>query len=249
MLVAALGLGTTSGCYVQHPDFVEPENDADVTGGDGFGDSSSGDDPGTTESTGTESTGTESTGTETTGTDTAGSGTADLDAGDDGAFLPDLADMEDEVHRAFVTAAVYSGDLTEIVGADGACQAAATDADLHGVWRAIISAPGIDVRDRIVIVGPVENMNGQRVADDAEDLFDGTLQAAIEYDEYGVQQFGRAWTGSLSNGQESSDTCAAWTTSTDGAGQAGNIASVFGTWLEGSSQPCHKNERLYCVSQ
>ena len=77
---------------------------------------------------------------------------------------------------------------------------------LSTTWTAIGSTPGADARDNTgtnptVSVGvPIYNTFGQRIAVDNFDLWDGSLETPILYDETGSEAVGFAWTGSSIEG-------------------------------------------------
>ncbi len=67
------------------------------------------------------------------------------------------------------------------------CQAMAAAANLGGTWRAVMSNVSSDARDYAAIVGPVCNMNGQTVAMNKDDFWDGSLAAPLNYDQNRAQ--------------------------------------------------------------
>ncbi len=54
------------------------------------------------------------------------------------------------------------------------------------IYRAILSITGDNARDRLSVSGPVLNMHGTELASGHADLFDGSLAAAVDYDELGA---------------------------------------------------------------
>lgn len=105
-------------------------------------------------------------------------------------------------HRVFFTAEAFSADLGGLAGADALCQTAAREAGLGGAWAAIISDGDTAARDRLVVRGPIETVNGERVAQSAEDLWDGTIRVPIGVDARGERVAGQpnAWTGTDADG-------------------------------------------------
>ncbi len=79
-------------------------------------------------------------------------------------------------------------------------------------WTAIASTPTVDARDNTSTntstdgTGvPIYNLNGQLVANDYADLWDGTINAAINYTQDGTVRPGTlvsVWTGSETDGTE-----------------------------------------------
>lgn len=90
--------------------------------------------------------------------------------------------------------------------------ASAELASLSAGWSVIGSAPGVNARDNtgtnpLVETGvPIYNLAGELVAADNADLWDGTLQNAIDVDQYGAVWFGRqVLTGSIWDGTGRTD--------------------------------------------
>ncbi len=69
-------------------------------------------------------------------------------------------------------------------------------------WMAIASTPTVNAHDNAVVQGPVFNTNGNLVANDATDMWDGNIQNAILYNQFGVEENPSlaVWTGSNSDG-------------------------------------------------
>jgi hypothetical protein len=116
-------------------------------------------------------------------------------------------------------------------------------------WRAIASTASVDARDNTntnpnTSTGvPIYNLAGLRVADNYADLWNGTLDAAILYDESGIQASQPVWTGSESDG----------TAHLGGLGD-GSFAA-FGlsfttnfTWMFEESQTLGTSQRFYAIS-
>ena len=89
--------------------------------------------------------------------------------------------------------------------ADWICTYAAANVGLVANWdgvqiayQAILSAPGTNASDRIAVTAPVYNMHGDLIANNKADLWDGTLQNPILYDENGAAPTAVfvVWTGS-----------------------------------------------------
>jgi hypothetical protein len=201
---------------------------SDTGGGSGDGETSSGG--------GTGSSGTGSSGTGSSGTGSSGSG-----SGGSGAGLI-------FVHLIFVTSASYAADHGGLQAADGICQTHADGGGLPGTFVALLSSATVAARDRVTVTGTIVNMAGQIIAVDEADLWDGTLQNAVDFDENGDDGPGVTWTGTLADGSIG-ETCQDWT-STDNAlyGTQGNVRMTDAFWVE-SPDRCFKTKRLYCISQ
>ncbi len=206
--------------------------------------------------------------------DAAADGAADsaLDASGDSAAdaasdalldaAPDLApDMPwaPAEHRVFMTAQAYDADFGGIEGADDACAAAATAAGLAGTWKAIISDAEVGARDRLVIIGPIETTAGERVARDADDLWDGAIRVPIAVDARGMPPGGRpdVWSGTDADGSpdaRANSFCSDWGRADRPLGgvETGRGDLVDARWIAfyrdgASAYNCGSQARLYCI--
>lgn len=115
-------------------------------------------------------------------------------------------------------------------------------------WTAILSDPNVDAVNRFTIAGQVYNTNGDKVADDSADFWDGSLDAAIQYDEFGVAvTTNEVWSGSVSFGTWEGESCGCWDDSSD-TGWIGNASITGSPWLSSGSQNCSSTARLYGIS-
>lgn len=161
-------------------------------------------------------------------------------------------------HRIFITSSTYTGNLGGISGADSKCQTAAQNAGLLRTYKAIISDSSDEARDNLSLVGEVLNIdssgNQDTIVEFGANLWDSSLDTNIKYDEFGNFQSGRVWTGTDSDGGNTSGTlenCSNWSSSSSGVdGGVGDSTSSFGDWVEdASTQTCDNSFRLYCISQ
>jgi hypothetical protein len=142
-------------------------------------------------------------------------------------------------------------------GADWNCNVAASQSGLlpnwNGtdlVWKAILSAPGVNAIDRFDIQGPVYNTINQVVATDKVDFWDGTHSATMRYDENGASVptgTAGAWSGTVSTGTGTGTYCGGWIQQI-GNGSIGNPTATGGTWAASASRSCANTARLYCIS-
>ncbi|MEK6860963.1 MAG: DUF4215 domain-containing protein, partial [Nanoarchaeota archaeon] len=108
---------------------------------------------------------------------------------------------KEELGRVFVSSEKYTGNLGGIYGADEKCQNLALKAGLQGSWIAILSDSNIDARDRVVDPPwPLYNMRDELVAISKEDLWDGSIENPIKYDEYKGEVNDNVWTGTFPDG-------------------------------------------------
>ena len=169
-------------------------------------------------------------------------------------------------HRIFVTSTTYgisssdsfpppSGFINGPTGADWNVTMSAFDSGLLTSWNgvdlvytALLSTSTADANTRFTIAGKIYNTNDEKVADDATDFWNGSLDNAIKYDEYGVvPSTPRVWSGSLSDGNWDGFSCHDWTDSSR-LGGYGIAPSTSTFWLRLASQRCNEVSRLYGIS-
>ena len=153
----------------------------------------------------------------------------------------------------FVTNTAYTGSLGGLGGADIYCNQAASDAGLTGYYRAWLSDGSTSAATRLNHFGyKYQLVNGTDVAYGWSDLTDGSLQAAINKDEYGgtFSANTAVWTNTNSDGSGSTNHCSSWA-STLGSGGQGNIdATTGGEWTNLSIASCSTSGvHLICLEQ
>lgn len=183
------------------------------------------------------------------------------DAGPDGASdaLPPDMPRAPATHRVFMTAEAFTADFGGLAGADAACAAAAAAAGLDGVWMAILSDADTGARDRLTITGPIETTAGARVAEDADDLWDGAIRAPIAVDANGRPPGGRpdVWTGTDADGSpdaRANSFCSGWGRLDRPLGgvEIGRGDLTDARWIAfyrdgASAYACSSAARLYCI--
>jgi hypothetical protein len=179
-----------------------------------------------------------------------------------GAYIGDGTSCVGETCRrtVFATAATYPGNLGGVAGAHQKCQAAANLAGLAGTFKAWISdgseSPGQSFTHSAV---PYTLVQGTIIAQDWDDLVDGSLLAPINKTETGGVAPVLAWTGTGPDGECSFSCspadyhCLSWTTS-DGAygGMHGRTTAMDQAWTEAWSvgAACFSSGiGLYCFQQ
>lgn len=168
-------------------------------------------------------------------------------------------------HRIFVSSTLFTGDLRNdsgessgLLGAYAKCQARADAAGLGGLWRSVLSTKSATVRDNIGIVSSVvnnrkESWGGpQVVASGEQDLWDGSIQNAIGYDESGnTNSLVKPWTGTkvVKHDVESGHACDdEWLSeSNEFSGHVGKAAARSSDWINNAKQSCHTTQPLYCI--
>jgi hypothetical protein len=164
--------------------------------------------------------------------------------------------------RVFVTSETFRSDLGGLVGADAQCQRLADAAGLAGTFRAWLSDATVSVALRLTHGSTAyELVDGKRVANDWNDLTDGTLQHAIDLDERGLRMVGDSGTGCpechtvfTSTGAAgqyagAGDDCTSWLM-VGGFFTAGDTRRGDSGWtLSVTGQSCAERAHLYCFEQ
>lgn len=169
----------------------------------------------------------------------------------------------------FVTDRRYTGDLateggatTGLAGADNLCNREARAAGVDGVFKAWLSTPSENARNRIAPVGPWRLFDGRTVF--AAASFGGHPEVFPTYTASGADLlFDKApdvWTGTNEQGTltATGNTCAGWTSAlpTD-KGSFGSLNWSTGEWTDAidlptnasESRACSEKLRLYCFGQ
>lgn len=163
----------------------------------------------------------------------------------------------------FITSMLYAGSFGSAgqdaagADADALCKARGDASQLSKIkgrtWRAWVSTSSPAENAAVRIVGstgslPYRLPDETVVADNRNDLIDGTLDHAIDRDESGVAVTDSpVWTGSSSNGTLIAVNCSDWTSVAGGqTGKVGSSASVNGAWSDSMDRSCAQSARLYC---
>jgi len=172
-------------------------------------------------------------------------------------------------HIVFVTSQTYDGNLGNFSGADAKCQTAAQNAGLSGTFKAWIGGRMDDtgngggtqnVSERMThSTGPYSLTTGAKVADDWNDLTDGSLDHGIDRDENGNLVSGSVWTNTKTNGKafDHRRDCGPGGSQADVWGSAdqfesghfGNIGDTGSTWTSNTNTACTNSFHLYCFQQ
>jgi len=167
--------------------------------------------------------------------------------------------------RVFLTSTVYDGNLGGVAGADAICQARANFAGLPGTFKAWVSAgnPTAFTDPATTFIHsttPYVRVDGVVVAADWADLTDGTLDATINVDEFGVADSGDyVWTSTNLDGTHTPfqgrdfkvPDCGEWTSASPSAGAViGSNVSTGSDWTDSSFiAQCDILRHLYCFEQ
>lgn len=166
--------------------------------------------------------------------------------------VPPGLNAGDRFHLLFVTRDLRNADSADISEFNDFVSIVADSAGIGpttaGIrWFAVASTPTINARDNAFVQAPVYNMQGETLATGFDDMWDGTLSSAVNYDEYSTAIIPRhhVWTGSRSDG-------------TGKAGQElGQIAAIVigdlklsdGRWLDASASHILVDWHLYALSE
>ncbi len=161
--------------------------------------------------------------------------------------------------RVFITSTKYATNPNGVgIGqdvADTQCQSTAQAASLGGVWKAWLSYEGSSASSRIShSTIPYTGLDGLKIANNWNDLTDGSIQNPIIRDEFkNLVTNEKVWTGTKQNGDVySASTCYNWN-SKSGSGRYGIASTSYldGRWTNFNSQSCQPSStaRLYCFEQ
>ncbi len=154
---------------------------------------------------------------------------------------PALKDFRKVGRLAFVTSVFGTGNLQWWLGTSGVglervdstCKRLATEAFLPqpDTFRAWISGESTNAVDRFVNDGPWVRLDGILVAASLADLTDGTLNAPLNVNEFGVYR-GNAlvWTGTEFLGLGTPDDCDDWTSTAGWSATVGLMNRPDETW-------------------
>jgi hypothetical protein len=170
-------------------------------------------------------------------------------------------DADDTTKTVFVTFDRFTGDLGGVVGADSICQTAADGVGLDGVYRAWLSDELTNPVTRMTHhTGPYVMTTGAPIADNWDDLVDGSLRTPLNRTETGqistggdICGGGEVWTNTRFDGlRRSTEHCNGWNSSTGATSNGGNVTELSAAWTDSSACPkmsCVSLLPLYCFEQ
>lgn len=236
---------------------TDDHGDADATDADTSAtdptDATGGTDPTDPTDGDTDATTADATTTDATDATTTDAGETDTTATDDGTSTD--TGMPVETRLVFVTSTSYL-PIT-LPGASAACQSVADDAGVPGTFLAWVSYAGFEpASDFAQFDGQYVLSDGNVVADDWDDLVDGTLDHAINRDENGDLSNGiEVWTntdddGTVLVGGNSQQNCTAFTsTNVMQTARIGRTTASSDEWTDYAVQPCAVPGHFYCFEQ
>ncbi|MCM2343552.1 MAG: hypothetical protein NDJ24_03250 [Alphaproteobacteria bacterium] len=183
--------------------------------------------------------------------------TVDINLGDDVSRWKVGVPNETGTRRIFVSEA-GSGNIGGVGAADARCQAEVDAIGLGGTWIALVSEVNSATNQPALRMDfnwdTLTNMNGQTVATDWNDLWDGSIGNTINYDEVGalVSTNTAVYTGTATTGVPgaTSRDCSNWlTSSTLFTGSTGLLTATNSAWIANTTPNCSTTARLYCFEQ
>jgi len=171
--------------------------------------------------------------------------------------------FESRPRLVFASSGSYTGDLvTEaenmglgpangLEAGDMICQKMAEDAGLEGTYMAWLSDSGNSPSTRFNQSSAAYLLvTGTKVADDWDDLVDGSIDAAISKDATGANGANsNHWTGTLADGTPSAAFCQDWISSSDQDSAAWGRGAAGGTWTQQAFASCDSTLGIYCFEQ
>jgi hypothetical protein len=197
--------------------------------------------------------------------------TPDTDALSDGCAKPEVEaevvalTLTPPVKIVFVTSTTHRGDFGKFAPTGGfggfyagasICQDLADAAGLEGDYLPWLNHSGgrgpYQLFQRSSV--PYVRTDGVKIADNWNDLTDGSLDAAISRNEMGQYVENKSvWTGLFKNGSNNPPSCSLWTDDDSGSGNSfgrvGYTTAVDYKWSFRGQSRCSNSARLYCFQQ
>lgn len=160
--------------------------------------------------------------------------------------------------RVFITSTNHPGNFGGLAGGDTICNARAAESPLGlgSSWKALLSDATGNAFDRVSWNWKnLKNVNGTVIVDNGiMDLFDGTLDSALNLDERGnVINGAKVYTGTTSIGGYNSGihtSCSNWTSVGSTYGGCGISNNLNSSWIDMgncSYNYCSAGYNLYCI--
>ncbi|WP_057830739.1 DUF1554 domain-containing protein [Colwellia sp. TT2012] len=168
----------------------------------------------------------------------------------------------------FTTNQGHTGKMGGLSGADAICQSDANVAGLSGTFKAFLSDNTTSAVSRLAhSTDPYKLVDGTIVANNWNDLVDGSIANIINLTASGIITSGYAWTGSDDDGSLAtyyiSDypsgyqldlTCNNWTLETPSTHYLGargkiNDTGAWNDWWQNDGSSCTSQLALYCLQQ
>ena len=153
------------------------------------------------------------------------------------------------ISKVFTTSTTYLGNFGGQGKADNICQKKAQAAGLTGKYKAWLSTTSSPAKDRIPDAKYVKATDTSiTIANNKNDLLDGTINTPLEYDEYGNKITDEGvWTGTGMRGNYKSGSCMNWTNGTSNVyGRSGLANKTQTNWTDTVNAQCNSKQHLYC---
>ena len=169
----------------------------------------------------------------------------------------------------FLTSDEHAANLGGLEGADAICQGKARSAGLQGTFKAWLSDSNTSAAQRLTHSAvPYIDTRNQVIANDWEDLTNGSLQRAITVDQTGFDWDSDAshcgafiwlaavWTGTATDGSSKPPFCSDWTSTADietDSAHVGHYCYASEAWTDqtggDTTKGCSAETSLYCFQQ
>lgn len=166
-------------------------------------------------------------------------------------FVPSGLTPGSSYHLVFVTSSARDatsgqiGDYNTFVNNQAALNPTLTGTNTGVQYFAIASTTTVDANVNAAVTAPVYNFNGDKVADSYADLWDGTLDNAIQYDAFGnFASFPDIWTGTTTAGVGLAGSELGTASPHSGIAFAANSL-----WISDAVSPAATNMAMYGLSQ
>ncbi len=123
-------------------------------------------------------------------------------------YVPPSLSPGDTYHLVFITDGTRDATATTVtpyntfVQTEAALNPSLTGTNVGVTYRAIVSTTALDANANAPVTAPVFNLNGDKIADNFADMWDGTIDNPIDYNQYAATIFPPdIWTGSQTGGQ------------------------------------------------
>jgi hypothetical protein len=158
-------------------------------------------------------------------------------------------------NRVFVTSMKYVGDFGGLTGGDALCQTRAASASMGGTWMAWLG-DGVDgpATRFAQSAEPYNLLSGDSIAQNWDDLIDGTIEVPIDRDENGTTLPADddmvVWTAVFhTGGNPTPVNCMGWSDADAGIVPTGLASATDTGWTVTAPYACSELHRLYCFEQ
>jgi hypothetical protein len=154
-----------------------------------------------------------------------------------------------DANLIFASKQRLTGTFGTVGVVDALCRDAAAEAGLEGTWIALVSAPQLDARDRLLSPGArgFHRLDGKPIADTATDLFSRVWYPVL-YDQHGAVHDGPVWTGTGGDGTIAPLNCNGWTPRDPSASFAATGRASGGPGMfQSRFQACAMTASVYCA--